>query len=95
MTPEGSQAGEDHTASLAWQLEFAQTDAQRAAIWREYIENHPDELAEAHAKASELLRAGNLEGLIDFLNRGAEERAAAHVARLQSEDNRDYLPPAA
>lgn len=44
--------------------------------WRQYFDTHRDEIAAGVEHAAQLLRAGDIEGLVAHANRDAHERAA-------------------
>ncbi len=46
-----------------------------AQAWEEYVENHRDELEETFDTVSHLIREGDSEGLVAFMQQGSKERA--------------------
>lgn len=48
-----------------------------AEAWQEYIERHREEFERDFAMIGQLIREGNTEGLVAFMEQGAEAEAAA------------------
>jgi hypothetical protein len=72
-----------HGAKAIASLQGKTTNAVLVEAWHEYMERHRDEIAANVERAADLLRSGDMEGLIAHANRDAEKRArrAAEAAQ--------------
>jgi len=64
-------------AKVVGAMQGATPGEMLALAWREYIENHRDELALDFEVATKMVRNGDVEGMAGFLGRDNEARAAA------------------
>lgn len=65
-------------------LRGSSTGELLAQAWREFLQNHRDQLADDLEEAAGILRRGTTQDLADFLSRDVAERAKRAAAKARS-----------